>query len=185
MKKLQAKRFTLIAEKCGFNVEEPQQQGKEWYIELQQYTPAGEDWWVTVWFDEPNGILESVESLYADFDVDDEAEKWIEGRGKNGVPSSIKVLVEDQEWKEEKLHELCLTLQRSPMDKTDANRLVNSIEAERFAFERYTGNGRTWYNHHIMVEPVFCSYGQMGWQIIVNGKEFCMYDYEKKEITLN
>ena len=119
-KNMQAKRFAMIAEKCGFSVKEPQRQGTQWYIELQQYTPAGEDWWVTLWFDEPNDIKESVESLYADFDVDEEAEIWIEGRGKNGVPSSIKELVEVQEWKEEKLHELCLGLQRSPMDETKA-----------------------------------------------------------------
>ena len=40
------------------------------------------------------------------FDVDEEAEKWIDHRGKNGVPSSIKVLVEDQKWKENKLEDL-------------------------------------------------------------------------------
>ena len=48
-------------------------------------------------------------SLYAyigSYDVDDEVEIWIDGRGKNGVPNSIKALVEDAEWKLEMLKKL-------------------------------------------------------------------------------
>lgn len=73
----------------------PKKQGKQWYIDIQQYTPAGEDWWVSVWFNSKDDIGNAVENLYADFDVDEEAELWIESRGKNGVPDSIKELVED------------------------------------------------------------------------------------------
>lgn len=182
---MEAKRFTMIAENCGFRVETPKKQGKQWYIDIQQYTPAGEDWWVSVWFNSKDDIGNAVENLYADFDVDEEAELWIESRGKNGVPDSIKELVEDQEWKEKKLEELHEKLQASPMEESMADRLLKAIESRRFAFERYTGDGMLWNYQPIRVEPVFSSYGQIGWQVYAYDKEFCQYDYELKEITIN
>lgn len=182
---MEAKRFQMIAENCGFNVEEPQQQGDKWYIDLQQYTPAGEDWNISVWFKDKDGIQEAVENLYDGFDVDDEAELWIDQRGKNGVPNSISEIVEDQEWKLEKLGELYNDLSDSPMLESEANKLLKAIESGRFAFERYTGSGRLWNYIPLRVEPLFTSYGQMGWVVYAHNQEFCQYDYELKEITIN
>ena len=182
---MEAKRFTMIAENCGFKVETPKKQGKQWYIDLQQYTPAGEDWWISVWFNSKDDIGNAVENLYVDFDVDEEAELWIESRGKNGVPDSIKELVEDQEWKEKKLEELHEKLQASPMEESMADRLLKAIESRRFAFERYKGNGRFWNYIPLRVEPLFTSYGQIGWVVYAHNQEFCQYDYEFKEITIS
>lgn len=80
------------------------EQDNEYYIELYQNTPAGEDWYVTIWFDgSNNGFINSFRKYAEDFDVDEEAEIWIKSRGKHGVPSSISVLVKDAEWKKETL----------------------------------------------------------------------------------
>ena len=96
-----------IVENKDFSINEVEKQGEDFYVELGQYTPCGEDWWETIWFDgTDDGFIEAVRERYNNFDVDEEAEIWIEGRGKNGVPDSIKDLVEDAEWKKSILREL-------------------------------------------------------------------------------
>lgn len=96
-----------VVENKGFSINEVEKQGEDFYVELGQCTPCGEDWWETIWFDgTDDGFIEAVRERYNDFDVDEEAEIWIESRGKNGVPDSIKDLVEDAEWKETMLREL-------------------------------------------------------------------------------
>lgn len=96
-----------IVENNGFYICEVEKQGNDFCVEINQYTPCGEDWWETIWFDGTDeGFIEAVRERYNNFDVDEEVEIWIEGRGKNGVPSSIRDLVEDAEWKESTLGEL-------------------------------------------------------------------------------
>lgn len=96
-----------VVEKNRFTIHNVEKQGKELYVELGRYTPCGEDWWETIWFDGTNdGFIEAVRDRYNNFDVDEEAEIWVECRGRNGVPSSIKALVEDAEWKESALGRL-------------------------------------------------------------------------------
>lgn len=94
-------------EEHDWHVSSVDKQNGEYYAEIGKGTPAGEDWWETIWFDgTKNGFAEAVMEAYNDFDVDEAVEIWIEGRGKNGVPSSIRTLVEDAEWKEKALMEL-------------------------------------------------------------------------------
>lgn len=88
------------------------QQGNEYYVEIGKGTPAGEDWMVCVWFDGTDaGFIEGVRKAYEGFDVDEEVEIWVDNRGKNGVPSSIRTLVEDAEWKEAELLKLAEKLE--------------------------------------------------------------------------
>lgn len=96
-----------ILENAGFSVNEVEKQDDSFYVEVGQYTPLGEDWWETIWFDgTDDGFINAVRTRYITFDVDEEAEIWIKNRGKNGVPSSIIDLVRDAEWKEDTLGEL-------------------------------------------------------------------------------
>ena len=96
-----------IVENNGFSIHKVEKQGEDFCVEINQGTPLGEDWWETIWFDGTNkGFINGVKDRYNSFDVDEEAEIWIESRGKNGVPSSIKALVRDAEWKESTLGEL-------------------------------------------------------------------------------
>lgn len=79
----------------------------EYYAELECFTPLGEDWLLTIWFDgTDSGFIESISESYDNFDVDEEASFLIENRGKNGVPSSVKALLEDAEWKKKTLEDL-------------------------------------------------------------------------------
>lgn len=99
-------------ENNGFGCHAVMEYDNKFYIELYQYTPAGEDWNVIIWFDgSDNGFINSFRKYTEDFDVDEEAEIWIESRGERGVPSSIRVLVDDAEWKEERLQTLLKDLE--------------------------------------------------------------------------
>lgn len=93
---------------------------EQYYVEINQSTPEGEDWWETIWFNGTNeGFIDGVKCRYLNFDVDEEVEVWIEGRGKNGVPSSIRALVEDAEWKENKLEKLSDALGELDIDELE------------------------------------------------------------------
>jgi hypothetical protein len=97
-------RIIDVLEKHGFLVHEVETKGDNFYVEIAQYTPQDEDWWETIWFDGTNrDFIKAVEERYVNFDVDEETEKWIEARGKNGVPDSIRLLLEDAEWKQNTL----------------------------------------------------------------------------------
>lgn len=101
-----------ILEYNGFSVSKPEKQDNEYYTEIGQYTPAGEDWYECIWFDgTDNGFITAVQNVSRSFDVDEAAEIWISCRGKNGVPDSIKVLIVDAEWKKEKLEVLAKELE--------------------------------------------------------------------------
>lgn len=87
-------------------------QNREYYVEIFQGTPLGEDWIETVWFDgSKEGFIEAIRNRANDFDVDEEVEIWIPGRGKNGCPSSIEALVEDAKWKKEQIEKLADALE--------------------------------------------------------------------------
>ena len=102
-----------ILEYNGFNYNEVTEQDGKYYIELNNNTPLGEDWWLTVWFDGTDKIfVDAIEEITTNFDIDEEVEIWIPLRGKNGVPSSISALVQDAEWKLEQLESLLSDLQR-------------------------------------------------------------------------
>lgn len=98
-----SKRIEELLEKydfslCGEITERYNEKGK-YDVELETYSPEGEDVIVPLTYDgtEEDFIREFVD--YANgFDAEEHAEMWIEGRGKNGVPESIKDLLEDAEW---------------------------------------------------------------------------------------
>jgi hypothetical protein len=95
-----------VLEDNGFYVGKPDysNQHKEYCIEINQYTDLGEDWWMTLWYDGTDeDFIQKFETMVEYFDPDEEAEIYIEMRGKNGVPDSIRDILNDQEWKLETL----------------------------------------------------------------------------------
>lgn len=48
----------------------------------------------------------------------------------------------------------------------DMNRLIKTIQAGKFAWEKYL-NGKTWYGMKLHTRPLFCSYGQIGYTVAV------------------
>lgn len=80
-------------------------------IEIGQYTPCGEDWYEYICFTETaEDFIVALEERSNSFDVDEEVVRWIDNRGSNGIPASIRDLLEDAEWKQEKLRALALDM---------------------------------------------------------------------------
>lgn len=74
------------------------EEGTEVEIEIENWSPAGENLVTTICFDgTPKGLVNALEEHYDSFDIDEHVELWISSRGKNGVPNSIRDLVKDAE----------------------------------------------------------------------------------------
>lgn len=61
-------------------------------VELQQYSPLGEDFFFSV---RAKSFVRDVLEYAHDFNPDKHAEMWVESRGTNGVPNSIRQLIDD------------------------------------------------------------------------------------------
>lgn len=73
----------------------------------EQWTEtADEDWILNLYGDTPEVMAKNLIEKYEKFDIDEDVELFIPGRGKNGVPSSVRVLVENAEEKDKKLGRL-------------------------------------------------------------------------------
>lgn len=71
---------------------------KEYYVEIEFYSVLREDVIETVFYNgKSKGFIEGFKALAEEFDEDEHAELWIEFRGRNGVPSSIRQLIKDAE----------------------------------------------------------------------------------------
>lgn len=128
------KKIQDILEKNEFNFDEKiseQDNGK--YIEINQSTPEGEDWWETIWFDGTyEGFTNAIEERILNFDVDEEVEIWIPNKGKGGCPDSIMDLVHDAEWKQKTLENLLDDLQENKKEEKEITK--ESVENELYDF---------------------------------------------------
>ncbi len=128
-----SKRIEEVLEKfdfslCGEITERYSEKGK-YDVELETYSPEGENVIVSLIYDgtEENFISAFVE--YANwFDAEEHAEMWIESRGKNGVPESIKDLLEDAEWQKDMLLKVAEALN----NLDDESEELNSMDREQF-----------------------------------------------------
>ena len=96
-----------ILENNGFYVGDIEERDEEFYIEISQGTPAGEDWWETIWFDGTDeGFIEAINERVGNFDVDSEAGDFVAMRGQYGIPDDIETLLDDAKWKQATLEAL-------------------------------------------------------------------------------
>lgn len=73
-------------------------------VELETYSPEGEDVIISLIYDgTEEDFICQFRSYAENFDAEEHAEMWIECRGENGAPNSIKDLLEDAEWQKEML----------------------------------------------------------------------------------
>lgn len=92
-----SKTVLKILEKENFHLCGPiTKQDKAYWVELEFFSPCGEDVIETIWFDgTDSGFIEAICDRAENFDVDDHVMLWASDRGKNGVPESIEELVKD------------------------------------------------------------------------------------------
>lgn len=97
-------RYREVCERLDWSVHE----GDDGTIELEKYSPAGEDFWFSVTAED---FVDDVKEYAADFDPDEHIAMWIEAKrnGARGVPSA-RELVYDAEDIDKMLQELAAAL---------------------------------------------------------------------------
>lgn len=129
MKELE-QRYIDILKENDWNVSSYTEDGR---VELETYSPAGEDFSIIV---EVENFPESVREYANDFDANEHAEMWIEAREKvNGVPDSIRELIEDAEEIQEMLNELADTLAKDENNKENLEELKQYRENSYYDIE--------------------------------------------------
>lgn len=96
-------------------------------VELETYSPEGEDVIISLIYDgTEEDFIKQFESYAKCFDAEDHAETYINMRGKNGVPESIKDLLEDAEWQKEMLLEVAKELcgRKGEVEKGNLTKVV-------------------------------------------------------------
>lgn len=95
--------FLKLAEDLGwsYNVDDTPNERGEVCVELEKYSPQGQDFIATIWFENENehNFIKALREYWQDYDPDEEACKWIgeDGHGENGAPYSIRELLDDME----------------------------------------------------------------------------------------
>lgn len=96
--------------------------GKRAYVEMEKHSPAGEDFCMYIDFDPDNQaetFLDNLCEYAAEFDTDEHAEMWLESRGKNGCPSTLKGLLDDARAIKKMIKELSDKLRASEVELND------------------------------------------------------------------
>lgn len=66
---------------------------------LGKYSPAGQDFGISVEGESAEEIIDSIQEAHNDFDVSEETYLWLDdtGHGRNGAPYHMKDVLEDME----------------------------------------------------------------------------------------
>ena len=102
-------------------------------LTISQYTPAGEDWSEIFEASSVGDFVGNLEKRIENWDIDEEVEPYIDMRGRNGIPSSIRELLEDAEWKLNTLKELLAdikTAMAKDMDTIRSNDELKELKTE-------------------------------------------------------
>jgi hypothetical protein len=101
-----AKKITDILEERGINIISTEPCGDEYRTELEFWSNAGEGCYYEIYHD---GTEKSFADAFyreaADFDPDEHAEELVNMRGTNGVPNSIREIIDDADSIKEFLEE--------------------------------------------------------------------------------
>lgn len=107
-----------IIENSGWQVNIDETIGNESELEIRQYTPAGEDWGIVVFFDGTvEDAINEIVGYAENYDYNDEQGELIAMRGQSGIPDDIETLVEDGKWKQEVLLDLAEKLKNINLDE--------------------------------------------------------------------
>ena len=111
-------------------------------VELETYSPEGEDVIISLIYDgTEEDFIKQFESYAEDFDAEEHAETYINMRGKNGVPKSIKDLLEDAEWQKEMLLEVAKDLNGLDDEETETNGYMNREQFYQYILDNFSISG--------------------------------------------
>lgn len=119
-KSMLPEKITDVLESQDWNLCSIEEQDGEYYAELEKYSPNGEDFVPTIWFNGlPTDFIEKVAEYADDYDADDHAAELVEYRGRNGVPNSIRDIIDDAEAIGDMLNDLADALAAALNDSDD------------------------------------------------------------------
>ena len=111
-------------------------------VKLETYSPEGEDVIISLIYDgTEEDFIKQFESYAEDFDAEEHAETYINMRGKNGVPESIKNLLEDAEWQKEMLLEVAKDLNGLDDEETETNGYMNREQFYQYILDNFSISG--------------------------------------------
>lgn len=111
-------------------------------VELETYSPEGEDVIISLIYDgTEEDFIKQFESYAEDFDAEEHAEIYINMRGKNGVPESIKNLLEDAEWQKEMLLEVAKDLNGLDDEETETNGYMDREQFYQYILDNFSISG--------------------------------------------
>ena len=111
-------------------------------VELETYSPEGEDVIISLIYDgTEEDFIRQFERYAEDFDTEDHAETYINMRGKNGVPESIKDLLEDAEWQKEMLLEVAKDLNSLDDEEAETNGCMNREQFYQYILDNFSISG--------------------------------------------
>ena len=87
--------------------------------EIGQMSSCGEDWFETFEADDVDTFIANLESRIDNWDSEEEALPYIEMRGQSGVPSSIRDLLDDADWKLDQLKDLLDAIKEAPDEEDE------------------------------------------------------------------
>lgn len=117
-----SEKVTDVIENNGWRLCSVERQGWEYYADMEKYSPAGEDYVFTAWF---NGFdadfIEKVCEYAEEYDADDHAADLVQYRGQRGIPNSIREIIDDAEAIGTMLEDLSVELAKIVDDVDDLN----------------------------------------------------------------
>lgn len=122
------------------------------YAEMEKYSPLGEDFCMTIDFNEESPVdtfMDEMKEYYSDFDPEEHAEMWIENRGKNGTPSSIQDLLDDAKDIEDMIGELIQYLEGMEDKRKVLITSGMSHDAILFVTDAPTNEIEKWCKHYV------------------------------------
>lgn len=93
--------FLKLAEELdwSYNVDDTPNERGEVCVVLEKYSPQGQDFMVSIWFETDNecDFADKLEEYWRDFDPSEEAINWIgpDGHGINGAPYDLQDIIND------------------------------------------------------------------------------------------
>ena len=114
------KKIVDALEEHGFRVSDIDEQDGEFFVDCEFFSPAGEDFCMTVFFDGTNADFVYQFSEYCnDYDADEHAAELIACRGRNGIPNSVREIIDDAEAIDEKLADMSAALDNLDTSEMD------------------------------------------------------------------
>jgi len=111
------KRQEEIIEDLGWRIIGIDSQDGTPYLEIENWSPAGEDLCETIWIKDGQTLAEAAREWAKSFDKDDHVELYAGMRGERGVPGTVRELVDDADAIQAMFNELADALEEAEEDE--------------------------------------------------------------------